>query len=292
MISNLFFAAMPGAACVKAFAAVLSLSLYSYTAVHAQNDTPLAEPSTTPRTLPNLIAESRSRPTRSSYLVSTSTSVPEINVVTATPTSSRRTLPSRLCLPTSIVPLDDPVFAIINQSPARKTPITPGEAVTICKSPPWELKLSNWIWSNAQEWLELYTLKYKDSYEVRRHGLVGSIGHRYLGEPNFRCGIGMTQTCVAWCKDVVMAVEDLHEAKNVYFVLSSISHFTGVADLVHVCSPFPIQSFAILTIRYRAASTQLKAMLASWHPKWPTPSSGGGKRRTTKSAPWSCISPS
>ena len=168
--------------------------------------------------------------------------MPEINAVTATPTSSRRTLPSRLCLPTSIVPLDDPVFAIINQSPARKTPITPGEAVTVCKSPPWDLKLSNWIWSNAQEWLELYTLKYKDSYEVRRHGLVGSIGHRYLGEPNFRCGIGMTQTCVAWCKDVVMAVEDLHEAKNVYFVLSSISHFTGVADLVHVCSLFPFHS--------------------------------------------------
>jgi len=229
---------MQGAACVKAFA-VLSLSLYSYTAVHAHNDTPLAEPSTTPEVLPNPICRTASRPARSSYIVPTSTSRPRVHAVSATPTLSRPALPPRLSLPTSIVPLDDPVFAIVRQSPARKTPITPGEAVTVCKSPHWELKLSNWIWSNAQEWLEMYTLRYKDSYEVRRHGLVGSIAYRYLGESNFRCGIGMTQTCVAWCKDIVMAVEDLHEAKNVYFVLSSISHFTAVADLVHVCSlPF------------------------------------------------------
>lgn len=243
MIWNLFFATMQGAACVKAFA-VLSFSLYSYTAVHAQNDTPPAEPSTTPEVLLNPIAETTFRPA-SSYIAPTYISEPTVTVVIATViatrSSSRPTLPPRLSLPTSIVPLDDPVFAIVNQSPARKTPITPGEAATVCKSPPWELKLSNWIWSNAQEWLERYTLKYKDSYEVRRHGLVGSIAHRYLGEPNFRCGIGMTQTCVAWCKDVVMAVEDLHEAKNVYFVLSSVSHFTAVADLVHVCSlPFSL----------------------------------------------------
>ena len=98
--------------------------------------------------------------------------------------------------------------------------------------------MSNWIFSNAQEWLELYTLRFKDSYEVRQHGLVGSIAYRYLGEPNFRCGVGMTQSCVVWCRDVVMAVEDLDEAKNVYFVLSSIAHFTAVTDLVHVSPPF------------------------------------------------------
>ena len=99
--------------------------------------------------------------------------------------------------------------------------------------------MSNWIFSNAQEWLELYTLRFKDSYEVRQHGLVGSIAYRYLGEPNFRCGVGMTQSCVVWCRDVVMAVEDLDEAKNIYFVLSSIAHFTAVTDLVHVSPPFP-----------------------------------------------------
>jgi hypothetical protein len=142
--------------------------------------------------------------------------------------ASNQTLPTSTPLP------ENPHFASISASPARKSPISYSDAATICKSPSWELTIPNWIWSNAQEWLELYTLRYKDSYEVRQHGLVGSIAYRYLGEPNFRCGVGMTQTCVVWCKDVVMAVEDLEEARNVYFVLSSIAHFTAVADLVHV----------------------------------------------------------
>ncbi|RPA98528.1 hypothetical protein L873DRAFT_1844226 [Choiromyces venosus 120613-1] len=207
----------------------LSLPLFSWAAAQARDDAPLTENSTSLEIRPTPTVQTAP----GSVGFSTSTPEPQATFVTITTTRPNPTLPSHLSLPTSLFPSDDPVFAIINQSPARRTPITPGEAATVCKSPAWELKLSNWIFSNAHDWLELYTLKYKDSYEVRRHGLVGSIAYRYLGEPNFRCGIGMTQTCVAWCKDIVMAVEDLNEAKNVYFVLSSISHFTAVADLVH-----------------------------------------------------------
>ncbi|PWW74729.1 hypothetical protein C7212DRAFT_346241 [Tuber magnatum] len=166
---------MRRAPCFRALA-VLSLSLYSYTAVHAQNDTQPARGSANLGILSVPIVGTASGPAKSSSLVSASASQPETSAVAAIPTSSEPTLPPYLSLPTSIVPSDDPIFAIINQSPARKTHITPGEAAIVCKSPSWELRLSNWIWSNAQEWLELYTLKYKDSYESGLDLAQGNVG--------------------------------------------------------------------------------------------------------------------
>lgn len=119
-------------------------------------------------------------------------------------------------------------------SPARTSNLTPGEAAIICRMPGWALTTENWIFSGAKDWLEEYTLATQGDFLRARYGLVGSIAYRFLGEENFRCSVGMTQSCVVWCKDVVMAVEDLEEARVVYFALSSIAHLAAVTDLIHV----------------------------------------------------------
>lgn len=118
-------------------------------------------------------------------------------------------------------------------SAARVSPLSAGEATRICRSPAWALTPENWIFSGAKEFLEAYTAATEGAYARKKFGLVGSLAYHYLGEENFRCDIG-SKTCVVSCKDVAMAVEDLEEAQLVYFVLSSVSHFAAVANLVHV----------------------------------------------------------
>lgn len=118
-------------------------------------------------------------------------------------------------------------------SAARVSPLSVGEATRICRSPAWALTPENWIFSGAKEFLEAYTAATEGAYARKKFGLVGSLAYHYLGEENFRCDIG-SKTCTVSCKDVAMAVEDLEEAQLVYFVLSSVSHFAAVADLVHV----------------------------------------------------------
>lgn len=119
-------------------------------------------------------------------------------------------------------------------SAARISPLSVGEATRICRSPAWALTPENWIFSGAKGFLDAYTVATDGAYARQKYGLVGSLAYHYLGEENFRCSIGTMQTCVVSCKDVVMAVEDLEEAQLVYFILSSVSHFAAVADLVHV----------------------------------------------------------
>lgn len=123
-------------------------------------------------------------------------------------------------------------------SAARISPLSVGEATMICRSPAWALTPENWIFSGAKGFLDAYTVATDGTYARQKYGLVGSLAYHYLGEENFRCSIGTMQTCVVSCKDVVMAVEDLEEAQLVYFVLSSVSHFAAVADLVHVSISF------------------------------------------------------
>lgn len=117
---------------------------------------------------------------------------------------------------------------------SRTSPLSAGEAARICRAPAWALTPENWIFSGAKEFLDAYTVATDGSYARKQYGLVGSLAYHYLGEENFRCSIGMMQTCEVSCKDIVMAVEDLEEARLVYFVMSSVSHFAAVANLVHV----------------------------------------------------------
>lgn len=132
-------------------------------------------------------------------------------------------------------------------SAARISPLSVGEATMICRSPAWALTPENWIFSGAKGFLDAYTVATDGTYARQKYGLVGSLAYHYLGEENFRCSIGTMQTCVVSCKDVVMAVEDLEEAQLVYFVLSSVSHFAAVADLVHVSISF-ISNFILYYI--------------------------------------------
>lgn len=119
-------------------------------------------------------------------------------------------------------------------SAARVNQISAGEAAKICRSPAWALTPENWIFSGSKEFLDAYTVATEGSYARKKYGLIGSLAFHYLGEENFRCSISMMQSCVVSCKDVVMAVDDLEEAKLAYFVLSSVSHFGAVAELIHV----------------------------------------------------------
>lgn len=126
---------------------------------------------------------------------------------------------------------------IPSPSSSRTSTLSPGEAANICKTSSWALTPENWIFSGAKNFLDAYTVATNGDYERKQYGLIGSLAHHYLGEENFRCSIGMMQTCVVSCKDIVMAVEDLEEARLVYFILTSVSHFAAVTDLVHVSSP-------------------------------------------------------
>lgn len=130
-------------------------------------------------------------------------------------------------------------------SAARVSPLSTGEATRICRSPAWALTPENWIFSGAKEYLEAYTAATEGAYARKKFGLVGSLAYHYLGEENFRCDIG-SKTCAVSCKDVAMAVEDLEEAQLVYFVLSSVSHFAAVANLVHVSISSSLYLLSIL----------------------------------------------
>lgn len=53
-----------------------------------------------------------------------------------------------------------------------------------------------------------------------------------------------------------MAVEDLEEARLVYFVLTSVSHFGAVTDLVHVSTSYLIfaPTFILTSIDFTGCS--------------------------------------
>lgn len=176
-----------------------------------------------------------------SILVATPSLADEVLEILNTPSLDFETIvaPGPSFFPSIAELLTPPVSA------ARINPISAGEAARICRSPAWALTPENWIFSGAKEFLDAYTVATDGSYIRKKHGLVGSLAYHYLGEENFRCSIGMTQSCVVSCKDFVMAIEDLEEARLVYFVLSSVSHFAAVADLIHVSipPPLPISTF-------------------------------------------------
>ncbi|KAL7276651.1 hypothetical protein RUND412_000356 [Rhizina undulata] len=107
------------------------------------------------------------------------------------------------------------------------------EAVDICKSYAFSPTVANYHISGAGQWLRSYTLANRNRPFMKSHGLVATIAYDYLGDTNWKCAIGTIASCSIKCTDVVEHVEDLVEARRVYFVLASVGHFVNVADLIH-----------------------------------------------------------
>lgn len=130
----------------------------------------------------------------------------------------------------------------------------------VCKSFDFTLTVENFYLSGAMDWLEKYTLTARDSKSYRERGIVGSIAYNYLGDTGFRCGLGSTSLCIlslhsiisfyigllltelcspghVRCPDVVHAVNDLDEARAIFFVLKSAQHLNLVFNIVQVRTP-------------------------------------------------------
>lgn len=107
--------------------------------------------------------------------------------------------------------------------------------VEICKSRPFAPTQLNYIRSGADDWLKNYTLENRDRDYFKKHGLVSTIAFDFLGDTNFKCAIGVQNSCTVQCPNIVGHIEDLTLARRVYFVLSSAGHFVSAVDMVHVC---------------------------------------------------------
>lgn len=110
----------------------------------------------------------------------------------------------------------------------------PGLFNQICRSREFQPTLENWWISGADRWLKNYTVENRNSPAFRAFGLVGSIAKKYLRATDFECKIVPGEvfrpdTCRVSCIDIVERVNNIEEAKGVFFVLAGVA---GLAERV------------------------------------------------------------
>lgn len=120
----------------------------------------------------------------------------------------------------------------------------------ICLSGTFAPTIENWWESGATEWIKSYTLANAGNPRFKKLGLIDHLAEVYLKKTNFKCGIDTPHRCTVECQEVVARVEDLEDARVVWFVLKSAGHVAEVTKVVHVSSYFP----DISVIRGRGAS--------------------------------------
>lgn len=104
----------------------------------------------------------------------------------------------------------------------------------VCRSREFQPTLENWWISGADQWLKNYTVESMNSPAFKTFGLVGSIVEKYLPTADFECKIVpgggfLPNKCHINCTDTVARVENIEEAKMVFFVLAGV---TGLAERI------------------------------------------------------------
>ncbi|KAL7269624.1 hypothetical protein RUND412_007698 [Rhizina undulata] len=107
------------------------------------------------------------------------------------------------------------------------------EAVDICKSYAFSPTTANYHIADTGKWLRDYTNANRNRPYFKSHGLGSTIAYDYLGHTTWKCAVGTVQACHVRCTDVVEHVEDLVEARRVFFALASIGNFVNAVDRVH-----------------------------------------------------------
>lgn len=116
---------------------------------------------------------------------------------------------------------------------------TPALIGQICRSREFQPTLENWWISGADQWLKDYTVANENSPLFKIFGLVGSIANEYLDIQDFGCTINpkggfRPETCRIDCLEVVEKIDDIEEAKKIFFILSGVVGLAGRVGAVHV----------------------------------------------------------
>lgn len=130
----------------------------------------------------------------------------------------------------------------------------PGLFNQICRSREFQPTLENWWISGADRWLKNYTVENRNSPAFRAFGLVGSIAKKYLRATDFECKIipgevFRPETCRVSCVDIVERVDNIEEARGVYFVLAGVVGLTERVGGIYVSFiPFKIFRWPVLAV--------------------------------------------
>lgn len=130
----------------------------------------------------------------------------------------------------------------------------PGLFNQICKSREFQPTLENWWISGADQWLKNYTVENRNSPAFRAFGLVGSIAKKYLRATDFECKIVpgevfRPETCRVSCVDIVERVNNIEEARGVFFALSGVIGLAERVGGIYVSFiPFKIFRWPVLAV--------------------------------------------
>lgn len=126
----------------------------------------------------------------------------------------------------------------IIEFPLSQRLLSESGADEICLSGAFTPTIENWWESGATEWIKSYTLANAGNPRFKELGLIDHLAEVYLKKTNFKCGIDTPHRCAVECQEVVTRVEDLEDARVVWFVLKSAGHIAEVTKVVHVSSYF------------------------------------------------------
>lgn len=140
----------------------------------------------------------------------------------------------------------------IEAAPERPEPKTPELVRKICRSREFQPTTSNYWTSETDKWLREFTVASAEEASFKDFGLFNFIAQKYLGCEGFYRGYQgefPRLICDIRCEDVVAKIHDVHEARRVFFVLSSAAALGEKATIIHVCllslhHPIPIQSYS------------------------------------------------
>lgn len=126
----------------------------------------------------------------------------------------------------------------IEAAPERPEPKTPELVRKICRSREFQPTAANYWTSETDKWLREFTVASAKEASFKDFGLFNFIAQKYLGCEGFYRGYQgefPRLICDIRCEDVVAKVHDVHEARRVFFVLSSAAALGEKATIIHVC---------------------------------------------------------
>ncbi|KAI5838366.1 hypothetical protein DFP73DRAFT_635349 [Morchella snyderi] len=130
-------------------------------------------------------------------------------------------------------PHDNVTIEAASEWPALKTP----ELVRkICRSREFQPTTANYWTSETDKWLREFTLANTEEASFKDFGLFNFIAQKYLGCDGFYRGYQgqfPRLICDIRCEDVVAKVHNVHEARRVFFVLSSAAALGEKATIIH-----------------------------------------------------------
>ncbi|KAF8430033.1 hypothetical protein EV426DRAFT_708149 [Tirmania nivea] len=104
-------------------------------------------------------------------------------------------------------------------------------AAAVCQSPAFDLTSANWRDAGANEFLRRWAYDFIGDREYSMRGILGSLAQAFLGRNDFRCTVGSSHSCMVTCNEVVSLVEDPHDARALYFIMTAGRHYLEVIEV-------------------------------------------------------------